>query len=354
MDTCSVGADLRAYAGTAESLRAGRIRRRARWAITVDVSNIIVNWNGRDYLLNCLASLEDPRGFTQETIVVDNASTDGSYEAVEQRFPHVRLIRNAENVGFAKANNQAMRQAAGRYLVLVNSDVVVLEGCLNKLIAFMDSNPGVGLAGPKILNPDRTLQARCRHFPTIWNNLCQVFGLNRLFPNAPLFSEPYMRYWAHDDVRSVDVITGCFWIVRHEAVKQVGLLDEGFFFYGEDIDWCKRFHDGGWDVVFHPHAQAIHFGGASSANAPLRFYLELQKADMQYWRKHHGRMGQFSYATIILLRHMLRILHDGVIYVLQPSKRRERAFKLRRSVICIRWLLGLRVAQSSLLEAKQA
>ena len=310
----------------------------------MDVSVIIVSWNAREYLLKCLDSLANPAGYTQEILVVDNASTDGSCEAVERQFPEVQLIRNAENVGFARGNNIAIRKAKGRYLALINSDVVVLDDCLPRLLQFMEENPRAGLVGPRILNPDRTLQARCRHFPTVWNNLCQIVGLSRLFPKCPFVSESFMRYWAHDDIRKVDVITGCFWFARREAVDAVGLLDEGFFFYGEDVDWCKRFHDAGWDVVFYPHAEAIHFGGASSRNAPVRFYLELQKADLRYWRKHHGRLGRCGCWLLILLRHLVRVPYDAVTYLLCASRRAQASYKLQRAVACLRWLLsgGLR------------
>ncbi|OHB66566.1 MAG: hypothetical protein A2Y77_14515 [Planctomycetes bacterium RBG_13_62_9] len=306
----------------------------------MDTSVIIVSWNARDYLLNCLRSLANPVGHTQEVLVVDNASTDGSGEAVAEQFPQVRLIRNRENVGFARANNIGIKEAKGRYLALINSDVIVLDRCLPRLLAFMDANPEAGICGPRILNPDRTLQARCRHFPTVWNNLCQISGLNRLFPKSSFFSESFMRYWPHDEVRKVDVITGCFWFVRAEAVNGVGLLDDGFFFYGEDVDWCKRFHDAGWDVVFYPHAEAIHFGGGSSRNAPVRFYLELQKADLRYWRKHHGRLGQCSCWSLILLRHLTRIPYDALMFLLCASKRPQAAFKLRRARACLGWLLS--------------
>ena len=205
-------------------------------------------------------------------------------------------------------------------------------------MAFMDENPNVGMAGPKILNRECSLQVQCRRFPTMWNNLCQALGFNKLFPKSAFFSESFMKYWAHDEVRKVDVITGCFWMVRREAIEEVGLLDEVFFIYGEDIDWCKRFHDAGWGVVFYPGAEAIHFGGASSRNQPIRFYLEIQKADLQYWGKHRGRLGKLIYASIIFLRHLLRLMFGLLVFVFRPSRRRTTSFKLKRSLACIRWL----------------
>jgi len=150
-----------------------------------------------------------------------------------------------------------------------------------------------------------------------------------------------MDYWNHDSVRSVDALSGCFWMVRREVMNEVGLLDEDFFIYGEDIDWCRRFHQVGWDIVFYPIAEAIHVGGASSDNAPIRFYIEMQKADLQYWRKHHGKIGKAGYAVVILLRNALRVIARALQCAFWPSRRETAGFKLRRSVACIRWVLHI-------------
>jgi len=305
-----------------------------------DVSIIIASWNAKEYVIDCLDSLlESEHGYSQEIIVVDNASSDGSDEMIEKKFPQVKLIRNERNLGFAKANNIGMSASSGQYVCVMNSDVTVLNNCIKKLMNFMDQNPKVGMAGPKILNPDGTLQPSCRHFPTIWNNLCQSLGLNRLFPRSAFFSDWLMDYWAHDRLGSVDALSGCFWMVRRKAIENVGMLDEDFFIYGEDIDWCRRFHISGWDVVFYPDAEAVHYGGASSGNAPIRFYLEMQKADMHYWKKHHGSVGQVCYILIILLRHLLRIIAMTFWFIIFSSKREESSFKLKRSLICVWWVL---------------
>jgi len=308
---------------------------------TPDVSVIIVSWNAKEHLLDCLCSLSHQSGVVGEIIAVDNGSSDGSCDAVENQFPQVKLIKNGENLGFAKTNNIGIRASRGRYVCLINSDVIVLEDCIEKLIEFMDKNSHVGMAGPRILNPDRTLQPSCRHFPSIWNNLCHAVGLNKVFPKSAFFSEPLMRCWPHDKIRSVDVLSGCFLVVRREALDNVGLLDEDFFIYGEDIDWCRRFQEAGWDVVFYPEAQAIHTGGASSSNAPIKFYLEMQKADLQYWRKHHGSFGEAAYRITILLRHMLRVIARALEYCFCPSRRETIHFKLQRSFACIRWILHI-------------
>ena len=306
-----------------------------------DVSIIIVSWNAKQHLLNCLNSLENTaKGYSQEIFIVDNASSDGSPDAVARQFPQVKLVKNKENLGFARANNIGIHQSSGRYICLVNSDVVVLNGCIEKLISFMDNHPAAGMVGPRILNQDQTLQPSCRHFPTIWNNLCQALGLNKLFPKSRFFSETFMNYWAHDIVQKVDVLSGCFWMVRREALNKVGLLDEDFFIYGEDLDWCRRFHHAGWDIIFYPSAETIHTGAASSINDPIRFYIEMQKADLHYWQKHHGSIGRTVYAAIIFLRHLLRLVPIGLLYIFRPSHRETISFKLKRSLACIRFILA--------------
>jgi len=305
----------------------------------IDVSIIIVSCNTKKYLIDCLNSaIESPCRYMSEIIVVDNASTDGSCEAVASQFPQVTLIKNKENLGFAKANNIGIRQCQGRYVCLVNSDVIVLPSCVEKLVEYMDKNPNVGMTGPRILNPDRTLQVSCRHFPSIWNNLCQTLCLHYLFPKSRFLSEPFMTYWAHDTIQKVDAVGGMFCMVSRQALDKAGLLDEDFFIYAEDLDWCKRFDTQNYDIMFFPEAQAIHFGGKSSSNAPIRFYIEMQKADLQYWTKHYGKFMATVYKMIVLLRHILRAVARMIQYPFCLSRRGVIRFKIQRCTACIKWI----------------
>ena len=211
---------------------------------------------------------------------------------VLKEFPDVKLMRARENFGFARANNLGLKQATGRWLALINSDVIVHHGCLQALEAFLQTHSDVGLVGPKVLGGDGKLQRTCRRFPTLWNTFCRYMALDTLLPRWPLFSGPEMRHRPQDTQAQVEVLSGCFWMARRSAVDEVGGLDERFFFYAEDVDWCKRFRQQGWKVVFMPTASATHFGGGSSARAPLRYSIELLRASLVYWRKHHGRLGQ--------------------------------------------------------------
>jgi GT2 family glycosyltransferase len=306
----------------------------------IDFSVIIVSWNAKHYLIPCLASLfQTVKGYSFEVIVVDNASTDGSPEAVEEQFPSVKVIRNSQNLGFARANNIALKQCVGKYLLLINSDVKILDGCIEEMIRFMDCHPQAGLAGPRILNADGTLQPHCRYAPSRWNTFCETTGLHRLGKRWPALSGQFMLHFPHHEIREVEVLSGCFWVAQKSAYDQVGGLDEIFFFCGEDIDWCCRYRKAGWKVMFNPQAQAIHYGGGSSENAPIRFYLEMQKADLTYWFKHHGRIGRFYYAIIILLRQGIRFLTETVNLLLRPSQNKVTILKICRAWRTIQFVL---------------
>lgn len=150
-----------------------------------------------------------------------------------------------------------------------------------------------------------------------------------------------MKDWTYDQVREVDVLSGCFWVVRKQAMDQVGLLDEGFFMYGEDLDWCHRFHKSGWKVMFYPHASATHYGGGSSAKAPVKFFIEMQKANRRYWKKHYGVLGNIFFSCIIFLSQTVRLIPRLLQFLVQPSSRPEILPKIRRSSACLLWLLHL-------------
>ena len=303
------------------------------------VSVIIVSWNARDYLCQCLESLSDKVcAYPMEIIVVDNASTDGSPESVEKHFPQVQLIRNAANFGFAKANNIGFAQSRGRYLAFINSDVKVLKDCLTHLVNFCEHRPEVALVGPRVIGRDGKLQRTCRGFPTVWNIFCRAMALDIIFPRTKLFAGHTLSYWSQETLESVDILGGCFWLARREALVQVGLLDESFFMYGEDMDWCKRFWKEGWKLFFVPTAEAIHYGGGSSANAPVRFFIERQRADLQYWKKHHSHAGFICYFVISCLQLMLRAIGFGFLSYLSKMQQQACRHKVERSLACLRWM----------------
>lgn len=237
------------------------------------ISVIIVTWNAKKYVRECLHSLRSQSAkLGAEVIVVDNASSDGTPDVVREEFPEVKLIETGANLGFAKGNNVGIRHSRGKYLALVNSDVNVPDGCLARMLEYMQSEPKIGIIGPRMqCPPDGAIGRSYMRFPGVWNWFCRALALDSLFRGSALFGGFMMTDFDNTRTADVDVLNGWFWMARREAVDQVGLLDERFFMYGEDIDWCKRFHQCGWRVVYFAGAEALHYGGASSSAAPVRF-----------------------------------------------------------------------------------
>jgi GT2 family glycosyltransferase len=278
------------------------------------ISVVIVSWNAKHYLEGCLESLSAVAAeIPLEIVVVDNASVDGSPELVEEKFSPVRLIRSGSNLGFAKANNLGLEQCRGDYVCLINSDVKVMAGCIKTLVDYMELNPAVGIAGPTMLDANGKMGRSCRGFPTVWNMFCHALALDSLFPKSRLLGGYILRFWPQNTTREVGILGGWFWIVRRQALAQVGLLDENFFFYAEDMDWCKRFHLGGWKVMFVSQPASIHYGGGSSKQAPLKYFIQQQRANLQYWRKHHTRAGQIAHFWICVLHHATHLAGHGVL-----------------------------------------
>ena len=265
----------------------------------MDVSIIIVNWNTCDVLRNCLASIYDnTEGFEFELIVIDNMSSDNSVSMIKATFPQVELIENSENRGFAAANNQGIATAKGRYILLLNSDTVILDNAISKTINFADNHPDAAVIGCRVLNPDRTLQPTCFVFPSVLNLFLWTTCLSRLFPRNRFFGREHMMWWNRDNVKEVDVVTGCFMLIRHEAIEEIGLLDERYFIYGEETDWCYRFKQAGWKITFTPDADIIHLGRASTIQVSLKMTLEYVKSMLFFFKKHKSR---FSYTLACLL-----------------------------------------------------
>lgn len=225
-------------------------------------SIIIVNYNVKELLRQCLQSLA---GVGCEIFVVDNASKDGSVEMVREEFPEVKLIASDKNLGFAKANNLALRQAQGRYLLFLNPDTVVPDETLSTIIQCMDGDPKVGVATCFIELASGGMDMDChRGFPTPWASFCHFSGLAKLFPRSRLLGQYHQTWKDLSKPHEIDSCVGAFMMVRREAMEEVGVWDEDFFFYGEDLDWCYRFREHGWKVVFYPHVKIIHHKGASS------------------------------------------------------------------------------------------
>ena len=266
-----------------------------------DLSIIIVNWNTSGLLVRCLQAVYDTIGdLDNEVIVVDNASTDDSATAVCQAFPQVRLIRNEQNIGFSQANNQAIRLAEGRYYLLLNTDAFVNEGALQTLVKFMDEYPDNGAAGCRLYYEDGSLQRSATSFPTLATELWQALWLDRLFPRHPVFGKYWMTYWDFNDVREVDSVIGACMILRREAIDEVGLFDENYFMYSEEVDLCYRLKQAGWKVRFTPRATGTHiWGGTSRRIQGEKTFLRLYESRTRFFRKHYGGFITFLYKIVL-------------------------------------------------------
>ena len=259
------------------------------------LSVVFLNYNTRDLTRQALSSvLAAAEGLAVEIFVVDNASVDGSADMVAEEFPQVKLIRNAANVGFAAGNNVALRQVTGEYVLLINTDTIVRQDALRTMVEFLDAHPEAGACGCKILDPDGTLQLDSRRgFPTPLAAFCKMSGLSRFFPKHPLIAHYHMTYLDPEQTAEVEVLSGSCMMVRKAAMDQVGLLDEDYFMYGEDIDWCYRFHQAGWKIYYVPTTSIIHFRGESGRGVPLRILYRKSRAMSIFVNKHMARRFRF-------------------------------------------------------------
>lgn len=272
----------------------------------LDVSVIIVNWNTSSLLQDCLTSLfEQTRDIVFETIVVDNGSEDDSVAMVRRMFPQVALLENKQNRGFAAANNQGIRLARGRYVLLLNSDTVILDGAIQLTVQAADQYPAAGILGCRVLNRDRTLQPTCFMYPSALNLLLSTTYLYKIFSGSRFFGREKMSWWARDSEREVDVVTGCFMLVRKKLFDEIGLLDEAYFIYGEETDFCYRASQAGYVSLFTPVAEIIHIGGGSSKQMQVEMILQARASILRFIWKHRTR-------AVYLLSGLLFSLHAAV------------------------------------------
>jgi hypothetical protein len=310
-------------------------------AMNPKLSVVIVSWNCRQLLSGCLESVvRQLPAERSEIIVVDNASSDGTVDAVRAEFPAVKVIESGGNLGFARGNNIGLEACTGEYIFLINPDVVVGEHCIGGMVEYMESHPDVGMLGPQIVGVDGLVQRSCMRTPTLWNQFCRATGVDTLTQRSRLFGGYLMKDFGHDALRDVDIINGCFWMVRRTALNVVGPMDPRYWMYADDLDWCLRFHRSGWRVVFFPEAKAVHFGGGSSENAPVFCYVEMQRADLQYWRKYHGMISYGCYFAILYLGHAVRSAAYAAKYAVQASGRSQALLKVKKHFACIRWLMS--------------
>ena len=248
-------------------------------AARADVSVVVVTLNALPYLERCLESV---RGY--ETVVVDHGSTDGTLELVRDRFPEVRLVEQ-ENRGLSAGWNRGMREASGRWFLILNADAWVVGDAVERLVEFADAHPHAAVVGPRLVNPDGTLQRSVRGFPTVWRLVTEYFFLRKLAPRTRALNAFYAARFDHASVREADFLMGACMLVRRDAVDAVGPLDEDFFLFSEETDWHFRFRAAGWQVLFFPGAEVVHVGGAGHGG---RMFVEQVSGHLRFLAKHRG------------------------------------------------------------------
>lgn len=268
----------------------------------LDLSIIIVNWNVKKYLLECIRSiLQNISNVSFEIIVVDNNSTDDSVREIKDTYPNVSIIENISNLGFAKANNIGARASKGRYILLLNPDTIVFPMTIEYLVNYLDCHQDVGAVGGKIVCPESNFIGGARHFPSLLTEFIDHLRLSSFFPHNKFFGFYNLKYWDYNDNRDVDVLSGACIMTRKQIVNEIGLFDESFFMYGEDIDLCFKIKKAGWRIVFVEKAKIIHYG-EKSAEQTLNGEMEIESlwSKYYYFKKNHGGCYAFAYRLAMI------------------------------------------------------
>jgi hypothetical protein len=302
----------------------------------MDCSIIIVSWNVETILQDCLDSIlsatvavNTPDGDKPvvEIIVVDSASQDNTVQMVRDNYPQVRLLPQDDNIGFTRGNNIGLEEATGRYLFLLNPDTEVIGGAINQMIAYLDAHPQTGIVGPHTLNTDGSTQSSRRRFPTKLTAFFESTWLQGFAPRS-LLDEFYITQPPDDAVIPVDWVQGSALMARREVYDDIGGLDAGFVMYSEELDWCKRAKDAGWQVVYLGTAQITHHGGKSSEQASTRKHIWFQQSKIRYFRKHHGRFFAAILYLFLYLNYVVQLVLESVKGLL-GSKRAMRRERIR-------------------------
>lgn len=268
------------------------------------LSVVIVNWNTRELLSECIQSIHRTISVSFEILVVDNASIDGSPAAIRSGFPNVQLIECGDNLGFAVANNYGLRQASGVYVLLLNPDTELQPGAIDSMIEHLDENPSVGAVGPMLVGRYGELQFSASPAPDLLGELSRMFRIQSLRHEATYD----MAGWGKRTARDVEVLQGACLMIRREALDEVGLLDEDYFMYTEEVDLCYRLRKAGWSIHWLPTARVIHYGGESTKQVPTESFLNLYRSKILYFRKHHGAAAAVAYKLVLFVASLARLI----------------------------------------------
>jgi GT2 family glycosyltransferase len=307
----------------------------------VRLSIVVVSWNTRDLLATCLASLNATPGrpaqidgIPSEVFVVDNASADGSPAMVHERFPWVHLIVNDDNVGFARANNQALPHCSGEYVLLLNPDTEVRSRAIQRLVEFMETHPDAGAAGARLLYPDGRLQVSCHPAPTLAREVWRLLHLDAV----AAYGSYRMAEWSQHTPRQVDVAQGACLLLARAALERIGGFDERYFIYSEEVDLCRRLRRAGWPVWWVPTATVVHHTGQSTRLAAEAMFVRLYQGKILYFRKHEGRLAARLYKAILLVAALARLVLFPIALI-EPAATRSRRLLVLGNYARLIWAL---------------
>jgi GT2 family glycosyltransferase len=301
----------------------------------MDASIIIVSWNTRDILRNCLKSVyEQTKDILFEVIVIDNASSDHSVSMIKTEFSQVHLIENKENRGFAAGVNQGIAVAKGRYVLVLNSDTVVCDNAIEKIVRYADEHSEAAVVGCQVLDNFYTVQMTCFRFPSVLNLFLYAFGLNKIFKKNHFFGREWMLWWPRDSEREVEVVSGSFMLVRRNAIDDVGLMDEDYFLYYEETDWCYRFAMAGWKKLFWPGAKIIHCHGGrnSSKQESLKMAVQMQKSCLIFFKKHRDIASYIAVCLMLVISFACRLCFWTIVLFMKHLLRKSSDHEKKKNI----------------------
>jgi N-acetylglucosaminyl-diphospho-decaprenol L-rhamnosyltransferase len=307
-----------------------------------DVTVVIVSWNVRGYLARCLAGLRrEARSapYTTRVVVVDNGSTDGTLQMLAEHFPEVGVLANPSNRGFGAANNRALAQCTTRYALVLNPDTELLPGALTHLVAELEAHPEAAVCGPMLLNADGSVQSSRRRLPRAATGFVESTLVQRFLPDLALLRHYYAADRPDDVAQEVDWVTGAAMLVRMSAAREVGLFDERFFMFSEELDWCWRFRRAGWTVRYTPAARVIHYGGRSTAQVPVQRQLLFLHAKYRLYRTYFGHATALLLRAFIFCTYVAQLAEEAVKLLYRAEQRPLRAARVRAFLQILRWHL---------------
>lgn len=307
----------------------------------IQLSIIIVNWHSRDYLRECLASiLGTTRDLGKEVIVIDNGSYDGAGEMIAGEFPSVMFIQHTVNGGFSAGNNIGFSRAEGTYILMLNPDTIVRGGAVRQMVKFLEGHPAYGAVGCRILSADGVIDFHGgRKMPTLWSESVVFLMLRKMFGNREIFSSTLLEHWDHASSRDVQLLSGSCMMFRREVLGKLGGMDEGFFMYGEDMDFCHRMMKVGWKLRYFAEAEVMHHGSRSTSKAGLSMNVEGTRSMKRFFTKHRGMWYALEYLALLGAWSVLNLLYDTIFLLFESQKQSERKERIVARSMILRWLI---------------